>query len=43
MRTQVEIIFDPNYLVHISRVVFKAPNLVHTSCFPGNLEGEKAL
>ena len=37
MRTQVEIISDPNYLV---RIIF---NLVHTSYFSGNLEKENVL
>ena len=39
MRNQVEIISDPNYLVRM----LKAPNLVRTSYFSGNLEEEKVL
>ena len=44
--TQVEIISDPNYLVRIlfeRYVIFKAPNLVRTSYFSGNLEEAKLL
>ena len=44
--TQVEIISDPNYLVRIlfeRYATFKAPNLVRTSYFSGNLEEAKLL
>ena len=42
---QVEIISEPNYLMCIlfERKFFKAPNLVRTSYFSGNLEEEKVL
>ena len=46
VRTQVEIISDPNYLVRIlfeRYATFKAPNLVRTSYFSGNLEEAKVL
>ena len=39
VRTQVETISDPNYLVRIF-CEFKAPNSVLTSYFSGNLEGK---
>ena len=43
VRNQVEIISDPNYLVRILwKIIFKAPNLVRTSYFSGNLK-EKVL
>ena len=44
MRTHFEIISEPNYLVRILfERLFKAPNLVRTSYFSGNLEEEKVL
>ena len=45
MRTQVEIISDPNYLLRIpfEKIIFKVPNLVCTSYFSGHLEGENVL
>ena len=45
VRTQVEIISDPDYLKRIvfDKTIFKAPNLVRTSYFSRNLEEEKVL